>query len=99
MDMKLEAGDDPNTKFKLKDNKAGGEIFWDNNTGQPAESRINSKMSFEITANSMTVEQTVTTTSTMKRRRRRQCASCNRRCREGRLPPRLLEGRAVREVP
>ena len=36
MDIKLEAGDDPNTKFKLKDNKAGGEIQWDNRAGQPA---------------------------------------------------------------
>jgi hypothetical protein len=67
MDIKLEAGDDPNTKFKLKDNKAGGEIHWDNSAGQPAQSRIDSKMSFEITANSMTIEQTVTTNSVMTR--------------------------------
>ncbi len=67
MDIKLEAGDDPNTKFKLKDNKAGGEIQWDNSAGQPAQSRIDSKMSFEITANSMTIEQTVTTNSLMTR--------------------------------
>lgn len=67
MDVKLEPAADAQAKIKLKDNTAGGEILWDAEAGQPAVSQVKTKTSFEITINSMTVEETFTTNSTMKR--------------------------------
>ena len=66
LDMKFEAGGDTQAKLKLKDNKASGEIYWDNDTGLPAESTVNSKMTFEITVEAQTIEQTVSTKVRMK---------------------------------
>jgi len=67
LDVKIEMGEEAQARFKLKDNTSGGQVLWDNVAGQPAESRVSSKMAFEIMVNSNTIEQGVTTKSIMKR--------------------------------
>ncbi len=67
MDVKLEPAADAQAKIKLKENSAGGEILWDGEAGQPVVSQVKTKTIFEITIESMSVEETFTTNSTMKR--------------------------------
>ena len=67
MDVKLEPAADAQAKIKLKDNSAGGQILWDGEAGQPVTSQVKTKTTFEITVESMTVEETFITNSTMKR--------------------------------
>jgi hypothetical protein len=67
MDVKLEPSEDAQAKIKLAGNDASGVIYWDTAAGQPADSRVNSKMKFEITVGTNSLEQTVTTKSSMKR--------------------------------
>ena len=66
MDLKFETTGDSQAKIKLKDAKAGGEIFWDNTAGHPVESLISSSMTLEIELGGMAVEQDVTTKMKMK---------------------------------
>jgi hypothetical protein len=67
MDVKLEPSADAQAKIKLKDNNAGGEVIWDGEAGQPIVSQVKTKTTFDITVDSMTIEESFTTTSTMKR--------------------------------
>jgi hypothetical protein len=67
MDVKLEPAADAQAKIKLKDNDASGEILWDGEAGQPVMSQVKTKTSFDITVDSMTVEEKFNTSSTMKR--------------------------------
>lgn len=66
LDMKIEPAEGTEAKLTLKDNKAGGEVLWDNAGGKPLESNINSTMTFELAVGGMSIEQSVTTKVTMK---------------------------------
>ena len=61
LDAKFETSADASAKMKVKSNEAGGEILWDNETGRPLTTTIDSKMSFELTIGGMSIEQNVTT--------------------------------------
>ena len=67
LDMKFEASADAKARFKFKDNTSGGQVLWDNTAGQPVESQITSKMTFEISVDTNKIEQGITTKSVMKR--------------------------------
>jgi hypothetical protein len=66
MDLKIEPAGESQTKIRLKDAEAGGEILWDNSAGRPVESQITSSITVVIELNGMSAEQGVTTKMNMK---------------------------------
>jgi hypothetical protein len=66
LEAKFEPTEDAQAKLKLTENEAGGKVLWDNDSGRPVESVMDSKMKFEITVGNQSFEQGVTTKVTMK---------------------------------
>ena len=66
MDLKIETTGESQTKLKLKDAEAGGEILWDNSAGRPVESVVSSSITIVIELNGMSAEQGVSTKMKMK---------------------------------
>ncbi len=66
MTMKFEQPADAQAKITIKNQSSEGTLYFDNTAGRLAGSSVTSKMSLEIVAGGMSIEQDITTLVTMK---------------------------------